>query len=77
MSNIPWHDKVVAARVRAHMPIESTIDLDAHAAMIGRTVAEAQLIHETLLRQPARLRQLERERFAELVERDGKPEAPR
>jgi hypothetical protein len=38
-----WRDQEVAARVRLHMPDESTIDLDEHAAQIGKTVAGAEL----------------------------------
>lgn len=70
---VPWHDQVVAARVRAHMPDESTIDLDEHAMMIGHTVATADLILVALRAAPARLRQLERELHADLVDR-ARPE---
>jgi hypothetical protein len=38
-----WHDQQIAARVRAHMPDESPIDLEAHAAFIGKVVAEAEV----------------------------------
>lgn len=38
-----WRDQEVAARVRAHMPSESPIDLEAHAAFIGKVVADAEV----------------------------------
>jgi hypothetical protein len=56
-----WHDQHVAARVRAHMPDESPIDLDAHAAQIGRVVADAELtrIARTVQRNTVRLLEAE------------------
>lgn len=41
--SLSWRDEEVAARVRLHMPEESTIDLDEHAAQIGKMVAGAEL----------------------------------
>jgi hypothetical protein len=66
---VPWHDQVVAARVRAHMPDESPIDLDEHARLIGRLVAAADLANVTRDAAPAKTRQRERELHVELIER--------
>jgi hypothetical protein len=38
-----WLDEQIAARIRAHMPDESPIDLDEHAARIGRAIAYREL----------------------------------